>query len=180
MRRPIKHIIDTTLVDVNGSAYTANAIALVKGVSPSPDPYAIPQNQVNAGSAIVTHIKLWIQYWINTKTTVSATKITEFIDSYIWFNIASGQSRPNPASAGTSDLKNQIFWTNSLVIGSSTAVNTALDSRRIIDLEVDVKIPKWAQKINKDDQIELVMATDQTEANFNMKLKGIFMEYEQS
>lgn len=180
VRRPIKHVIDTGLTDVNGTNYSGNALALVKGVAPSPDPYAVPQNQVNAGSAIVSHLKIWMDLWINNKTTASTGALANLVDFYIWFNIAGGQTRPSPQSIGTSDLKNQVFHTGSTILGSSAVTSNQLNIADYVRYEIDLVIPKWAQKINKDDQIELVTMNDHADLTFNMKLKVIFMEYEQS
>lgn len=175
MRRPIKHILND-LVQAEAGAAIRN-IPLARGVTAA-DPYNAAQSQVNAGSAIVTFMDIQLEFLIDSN--VASTTDVDELDFYIWFNIAGAQTRPTPFSEGISDLKNQIFHMGHAMMPCYGAANVSqLTNQRAI-FHIPLKIPKWAQKINKDDQIELVYQWSGGAANHYLKMKVIFMEYEQS
>lgn len=179
MRRPIKHVLNDSQLGKAGNAqYT---ITLVKGVV-NADPYGAAQSEVNAGSAIVTHIELECEAWVDNQTVASAN-IWEDLHYYIWFNVAGAQTKPVAYSVGTSDLKNQVFHQGMRKLSASTVVvtNSLSSSEQIRRWSISLNIPKWAQKINKDDQIQLVMDfTNNAAANHNFQIQAIFKEIEQT
>lgn len=178
MRRPIKHVLDDTVIGEAGNAI--RNIHLVQGVTAA-DPYNAAQSQVNAGSAIVTSILLLLEVTQDCSSTVSSGLIDRF-DWYVWFNIAGAQSAPDPRIVGQNDLKNQVFHQGHAVIGGAVTAQITLQNARMggASWEVKINIPKWAQKINKDDLIDLVYIHSDAAANKFLKLKAIFMEYEQA
>lgn len=178
MRRPIKHILDDTVVDEAGAV--VRSIGLVFGVTAA-DPYGAAQSQVNAGSAVVTSIQMMLSWFIDNKVNAS-TLTYDRLDWYIWYNIAGAQARPDPRTAGQFDLKNQIMHMGSAILGANTAANANGNAQQVgrVDYDFYFKVPKWAQKINKDDVIELVYVFSDAAAVHTTKLKAIFMEYEQS
>lgn len=175
MRRPIKHILND-FVQLEAGAVTRN-IPLVRGVTAA-DPYGAAQSQVNAGSAVVTFIDIQLEFMIDA-TVASGTAI-DYLDFYIWFNIAGAQTRPTPFTEGQSDLKNQIIHQGQALMPTVVLATAVPVTNQRAIFHIPLKIPKWAQKINKDDQIELVYQWVQNAANHDLKLKAIFMEYEQS
>lgn len=177
MRRPIKHILDDFIVNEAGNVI--RNIPLVRGVTAA-DPYGAAQSQVNAGSAVITSIELIFDAFPNVHTAATADIYDRF-HWYIWFNVAGSQTRPDPIQAGISDLKNQIIHQDCAVSNTSTAVlNSPAMQATLLKWHLRINIPKWAQKINKDDQIELVYFWTDPAANHDFQLKAIFMEYEQS
>lgn len=178
MRRPIKHILDDTVVDEAGNA--VRTIHLAQGVI-NADPYNAAQSQVNGGSAVVKHMNLMFECYINNKVNVS-TLLYDRFDFYIWFNVAGAQSAPDPRTAGQNDLKNQIFHMDQSILGASTvAVTNAIGNiSGRSTWNIKIKIPTWAQKINKDDCIDFVYVFSDAAAVHVLKLKCIFMEYEQA
>lgn len=154
-------------------------ITLVNGVTAA-DPYNVAQSQVNAGSAVVTWLDLSIEFVVDT--FIASAAFVQRIDWQIFFNIAGAQSVPDPRVSGTSDLKNQIIHSAGAFIGGNTAGQTNggdINFARVV-YNIHIAIPKWAQKINKDDQIQFNYIYSDATANKCTKLKGIFMEYEQS
>lgn len=179
MRRPIKHVLNDSQLSKAGNAqYFIN---LVKGVY-NADPYGAAQSEVNAGSAIVTHIEIECEAWIDAQTVPSAS-IWSDLHYYIWFNVASAQTKPVAYSVGTNDLKNQVFHQGMRKLASATVAqtNAYAASQGIQKWTISLNIPKWAQKINKDDSIQLVMDwTGDAPANKNFQIQAIFKEIEQS
>lgn len=178
MRRPIKHILDDTVINEAGAA--VRTINLVQGVTAA-DPYAAAQSQVNAGSAVIRQILLMLEVSVD-QALAESSGFQDRFDWYIWFNVAGAQAAPDPRTAGQYDLKNQIFHMgHALLAGASVATtnmgNTAMGRA---SWEVKINIPTWAQKINKDDTIELKYVHSDAAANKWLKMKAIFMEYEQA
>lgn len=180
MRRPIKHVLNDAKLSQAGNAQYH--ITLVQGVT-NADPYGAAQSQVNAGAAIVTHLSLSFTVWIDPQTVPCATSCFQDFNWYIWFNVAGAQTRPVSYSVGTNDLKNQVFVQGRGKLSGVMAATTNLiaGSEIIRNFDVEVNIPKWAQKINKDDVIEFVIDfTGDAAANHNVVVQGIFKEFEQS
>lgn len=177
-RRPIKHVLDDVLTNKAGVAqYTIN---LVKGVTLA-DPYGAAQSEVNAGSAVITHIELEVAVWIDA-TSVSPTVWWDDFFCYIWFNIAGAQTKPTGYSVGTNDLKSQVFWQHWGKLGTANGVasNYGAASESIRFFHISLQIPKAYQTINKDDQIQFVIDwPTQAAAIHNMRLQAIFKEYQQ-
>lgn len=177
-RRPIKHVLDDVLTNKAGLAqYTIN---LVKGVTLA-DPYGAAQSEVNAGSAVVTHIELEVEVWIDTTATQGTVWWDDFF-WYIWFNIAGAQTKPTGYSIGTNDLKAQVFaqsWgKNGLGTGLGTNFGSASESVR--RFHISLEIPKAYQTINKDDIIQFVIDwPTQAAAIHNCRIQAIFKEYQQ-
>lgn len=178
MRRPIKHILDDTVTDEAGAV--VRTINLVQGVTAA-DPYNAAQSQVNAGSAIVRQIVLMLE--IVQNPSVVSTGILDRFDWYVWFNVAGAQSAPDPRTVGQYDLKNQVFHQDHALLGGQiTTAGTAFwqGNAGRASWHVKINIPTWAQKINKDDTIELKYVHSDSASNKWLKLKAIFMEYEQA
>lgn len=177
MRRPIKHILDDTVTDEAGAV--VRTINIVQGVTGA-DPYNVAQSQVNAGSAVVRRIHLMLEVAINVGI-VNVALLDRF-DWYVWFNVAGAQAAPDPRTAGQSDLKNQIFHMGHGLMGGPTAVNSAQQQayKAFLVYDLIINVPTWAQKINKDDTIELKYVHSDSAANKWIKMKAIFMEIEQS
>lgn len=177
-RRPIKHVLDDTLLNKAGVAqYTIN---LVKGVTLA-DPYGAAQSEVNAGSAVVTHIEIEGCIWIDNSATV-ATNIFDDSFIYIWFNIGGAQTKPTGYSIGTNDLKNQVFYQNWFKLGASEAVtsNNSNYSEVMRRFHISLSIPRAYQNINKDDIIQFVIDwPTQAPAIHNCRIQAIFKEYQQ-
>lgn len=178
MRRPIKHILDDTVTDEAGAV--VRSIHLCQGVTGA-DPYAAAQSAVNAGSAIVKRIHLMLEVAVNNSIVNNA--YFDRFDWYIWFNIAGAQSAPDPRTAGQYDLKNQIFHQGHALLG--VAVTAASNNGSFVQAgratwDMIINIPTWAQKINKDDLIDLVYVHSDSAANKWLKLKAIYFEIEQS
>lgn len=178
MRRPIKHILDD-FVNNEAGGVTRN-IGLVVGIN-NANPYDVAQARVNAGSAVVRRIHLMLHVRRNYTAVAGGAAVSQF-DWYVWFNIAGAQTRPTPNAAGSNDLKNQIFHQDCALFGQNEAVSTDLskDSESGAIWNVVINVPTWAQKINMDDAIELVYLASDAAANFIVKMKAIFLEYEQS
>lgn len=180
MRRPIKHVINDVQASKAGNAQYA--ITLVQGVT-NADPYAAAQSQVNAGAAVITHIEADFTVWVDQQVNAAASIWSDF-NWYIWFNIAGAQTRPVSFSVGTSDLKNQVFVQGQGKLGNALAAVTrgdTLTTAAFKDFHLSLNIPRWAQKINKDDKIEFVIDfTGNAAAIHNVKVQAIFKEFEQS
>lgn len=177
MRRPIKHILDDTVTDEAGAV--VRTINIAQGIT-NADPYNVAQSQVNAGSAIVTKLLIMMEVFQNC--SIACTNALDRFDYYLWFNVAGAQTAPDPRTAGQSDLKNQIFHMGHALLGGNTvaATNIGTTPTSRASWSMVVNIPKWAQKINKDDTIELKYVHSDSAANKWIKLKVIFMEYEQA
>lgn len=177
MRRPIKHILDDTVTDEAGAV--VRTINLVQGVT-NADPYGAAQSQVNAGSAVIKQILLMLE--VSTNGAIAALSTLDRFDWYVWFNVAGAQAAPDPRTAGQFDLKNQIFHMGHALIGTITIAGNSMVNAAMgrASWEVKINIPTWAQKINKDDTIELKYVHSDANANKWLKLKAIFMEYEQA
>lgn len=178
MRRPIKHILDDFVFREAGAAI--RTISLVRGVTAA-DPYAAAQSQVNAGSAVVRSIDMMLEVYVDNGGVASSAPY-DYMDWYVWFNVAGAQTKPDPNQAGISDLKNQIWHQDHAVVGvgSTAAVTTTVPEQSFAKWHVRINVPTWAQKINKDDEIQLIYKWNFAEATHDLKLKAIFMEYEQS
>lgn len=179
MRRPVKHVLNDSQLSKAGNAQYH--ITLCKGVT-NADPYGAAQSEVNAGSAVVTHIEIECEAWIDP-STVPCTSATSDLHYYIWFNVAGAQTRPVSYSVGTSDLKNQVFHQGMRkLFGTTVAATNLVSSSEILRRwTISLNIPKWAQKINKDDLIELVMDfSGDAPANKNFQIQAIFKEFEQT
>lgn len=178
MRRPIKHIVDLTVTDEAGAA--TRQYPLVKGYTAA-DPYNSLGYPVNAGSSIVTHLDIELNVWVNNKTTAS-TGLTDKFNWFIWFNVSGAQTPPDPRNVTASDLKNQVFHQGIGMLGTATAVSTSNINAKmnLYNIHLSLKIPKWAQAINKDDVIEFVYYFGDSAANHNVSLQAIFKEYEQA
>lgn len=178
MRRPIKHIVDLTVTDEAGAA--TRQYPLVKGYTAA-DPYNSLGYPVNAGSSIVTHLDIELNVWINNKVTVSNNDTDKF-NWFIWFNVSGAQTPPDPRNVTASDLKNQVLHQGVAVIGSATAVNPSLQNGKmaLYNIHLSLKLPRWAQAINKDDVIEFVYYFGDAPAVHNIALQAIFKEYEQA
>lgn len=178
MRRPIKHILDDTVTDEAGAV--VRAIHIVQGVTAA-DPYNAVQSQVNAGSAIVKRVHLMLEFAIN-ESIAGTAGVMDRLDWYIWFNIAGAQAAPDPRTSGQFDTKNQIFHMGSALLGQRTAGSVGNDGsyKGFVVYDLIVNIPTWAQKINKDDTIDLIYVHSDSAANKWLKMKAIFMEIEQS
>lgn len=177
MRRPIKHILDDTVTDEAGAA--VRTVNIVQGVT-NADPYNVAQSQVNGGSAVITKLVIMLEFAINVG--IVNTGLLDRLDWYLWFNVAGAQTAPDPRTAGQSDLKNQIFHMDQALLGGPTAINSAEQqaTKAFATWHLVVNVPKWAQKINKDDTIELKYVHSDSAANKWLKMKVIFMEYEQA
>lgn len=179
MRRPIKHILDDFVNNEAGGV--TRSINLVTGIN-NANPYDTVQSRVNAGSAIVRQIHLMVT-WRRNYTAVAGASAVSQLDWYVWFNIAGAQTRPTPNAAGSNDLKNQIFHQDCALLGQNEGAGVtdlSKDSEAHGTWNVTINVPKWAQKINMDDNIELVYLLSDASANVIVKMKAIFMEYEQS
>lgn len=175
MRRPIKHILDDTVTDEAGGV--VRTIFLCQGVTAA-DPYNAAQSQVNAGSAIVKRLHIMLEFALNNN--IASTTLMNRLDWYIWFNVAGAQAAPDPRTAGQFDLKNQIFHMGHAFMGGRTIATGILDQKSSVVYDLIINIPTWAQKINKDDTIELKYVHSEVTANKWLKLKAIFQEIEQS
>lgn len=178
MHRPIKHVLDDIMANKAGNAqYSLN---LVKGVTLA-DPFGAVQSEVNANSAVVTHIELEIAVWLD-QTGVASTVAWDDFFLYIWFNIASAQTKPTGYSIGTNDLKNQVFFQTWGKLGAVGPANTTYyqASESIRRFHVSLEIPKAYQTIGKDDAIQLVVDwPSQAAAIHNLRVQAIFKEYYQ-
>lgn len=176
MRRPIKHVLDDLVTSEAGGAL--RTIVLARGVTAA-DPYGAAQSQVNAGSAVITTMHVMLEFLINNQAVASGV-VYDALDWYIWFNVAGAQTRPTANAVGQSDLKNQVFRQGHSLMGASTVTTSQFARYSRVVYEFDIKIPTWAQKINKDDQIELNYLFSDAAATHFTKMKVIFKEIEQS
>lgn len=171
--------MDDTLVDKAGLAqYTIN---LVKGVT-NADPYGAAQSEVNAGSAVITHIELEVNFFLNNQAT-AGTVVFDDAFWYVWFNIAGSQTKPVGYSIGTSDLKNQVFAQGFVKLGTATVTTTTLLNATQFQksFRLSLSIPKAYQNINKDDLIQFVVDwPTQAAAIHNVRIQAIFKEYQQA
>lgn len=179
MRRPIKHIVDLTVTDEAGAA--TRQYPLVKGYTAA-DPYNSLGYPVNAGSSIVTHLDIELNAWVNNKVTTS-TGLTDKFNWFIWFNVSGAQTPPDPRNVTASDLKNQVLHQGVGIIGvsSSAALGNFHQAKvGLYNIHLSLKLPRWAQAINKDDVIEFVYYWGDSVATHNISLQAIFKEYEQA
>lgn len=150
MEPPLKHVVDDllTITPANGSVQT---ITLVKGtINPN---YITNNTDVRKGS-LVRSINLLIDFGINNPFDANGTII---YDWYIGFNIANAQTLPNPNSVGGSDLAPQVFHQDHGLFPLTT-INTSTGVVQPPHLiRLNLKIPKSWQRINVDDQIQLVI-----------------------
>lgn len=178
VRRPIKHIVDLTVTDEAGAAI--RQYPLVKGYTAA-DPYNSLGYPVNGGSSIVTHLDIELNAWINNKTTTS-TILTDKFNWFIWFNVSGAQTPPDPRNVTASDLKNQVLHQGIGILGAGVTAATLMTNAKmgLYNIHLSLKLPKWAQAINKDDVIEFVYYFGDSVAVHNVSLQCIFKEYEQA
>lgn len=168
---PMKHILDDRF-GAPDAGNTTKTIDLAVGTL-NPDPYA-NNNAVKAGSIISTIV---IQLEFGLYTGVADNAQFDYLDWYVWFNVAGSQTVPAPDNVGNSDLKNQVFHQDGAILMSSTASATTPARGSWAKWNLVIKVPKWARQLNKDDKIQLNYKFQSTAATHFGKLKAIYVEY---
>lgn len=161
---PLKHVIDDQVLGGNFS--TTQVLTLAQGTV-NPNSYTTPL-QVRNGS-IIRQIILQIDFQ-------GGSTSANFMDWYVWFNIAGAQARPNPNSVNISAIKNQVFHQDGCLYALISFTAVSVVAPNINKWRVVIDIPKSFQQINENDAIELVWITSNNNAQDNIKIKAIYKE----
>lgn len=170
---PLKHVVDD-LLNIPYNNTSVQTITLAKGVI-NPN-YVSSNTDVRNGSKI-TKITILIDC---IPLLVSDTSDVMIFDWYVAFNIAGAQALPAPNSVGGSDLLQQVFHQDQgmiqLVNNSGVGI-AATNTPYVVRLELN--IPRAWQVLNRDDQIQLLVAKSallNTSNAMYFKVKAIYKE----
>lgn len=153
----MKHVLQDS-INTSDQGTSTQTIHVAVGTI-NPNPFAIPANQVKAGSKIFL-IHFHIEFMC-----VNAGQTLDLVSKLIWgirFNINGAQTFANINGLATDHLRNQYFRIDNALMfqpGTNAAGQAVTSPERVI-YDFDLHVPKQYQLINDGDEIQLVWRYD--------------------
>lgn len=154
---PMKHVLQDE-IGVTDMGTAVQNISCVVGTI-NPNPFALPYNQVKAGS-YVTKIHFILHWSAKIDQAAAATDLNLFCDWHIGFDINGLQGLPEPKDVGGSHIKNQVFRQGRFGFDYTTwnsTLNANSQPGTVPQASYDfvLNIPRQYQQINDGDVIRL-------------------------